>query len=54
MLYDINEILDNDFCINYGELQVCAFCNGCNLNCNLYESKNSRLSEINEIQISIK
>ncbi|MBY7002786.1 hypothetical protein ACLD43_01495 [Clostridium botulinum] len=55
MLYNnIIETLDNDFCINYGELQSCNFCNGCNLKCNLYESKNSRLSEISNIDVSSK
>ncbi|MDB1922104.1 cobyrinic acid a,c-diamide synthase [Clostridium tertium] len=54
MLCNIIEVLDGDFCINYGELQKCSSCNGCNLNCNIYESKNSRLSEIENIDISSK
>lgn len=54
MLYNIIEILDEEFCINYGELDECSSCNGCNLSCSIYESKNSRLSEIENIDISSK
>lgn len=52
MLYNFIEIPDNKFCINYGELKTCTYCNGYNLKCILYESKNSRLAEIKNINIS--
>jgi hypothetical protein len=52
MLYNFIEILDNKFCINYGELKTCTYCNGCNLKCSLYESRNSRLAELKNISTS--
>lgn len=54
MLYNVIEILDEDFCINYGELEECSSCNCCNLSCSIYESKNSRLYEIKNIDFSSK
>ncbi len=49
MLSNIIEISDNDFCINFGEIEDCSSCTGCDFSCSSYESINSRLSEIENL-----
>lgn len=49
MIENIIEISNKDFCINFGELELCSSCSGCSLNCKFYESIRSRLSEIEEL-----
>ena len=45
-----NKINDNDFCINFGCMKICMKCNAYNKDCLDYESKNTRLAELNEIK----
>lgn len=46
----MNNIMENDICINFGFIQECENCNDmCNFNCKEYESKNTRQLEINKL-----
>ncbi|MCX0394766.1 hypothetical protein ACSXAL_11965 [Clostridium perfringens] len=51
MLNNFIEISDKDFCINFGELELCSYCEGCNIDCDFYESINSRLYELKTLII---
>lgn len=49
-MINLDDVHDNDICINYGSEECCRGCdNMYNPKCSFYESRNTRLSILNDL-----